>query len=167
MTTHSAKATARLSGDRVLILFLLFFGTIFAVNGVLVVAALTTNTGVVAVEPYRKGLAYNTRIAAGERQTQLGWNMSATATREGDATIVLTDHAKQPVTGLWLHAVFGRPSTERFDRHLNFVEEAPGRYRAAMPPLAAGNWLVTIEARATLEPDTVIYRDRRRLWLAP
>ena len=56
-----------LNGRHVLIGLLLFFGTIFAVNGYFMFVALSTYTGVVADEPYRKGLAYNARIAADER----------------------------------------------------------------------------------------------------
>ncbi len=52
-----------LTGRHVLLIFLAFFGSIFAVNGWFLYSALSTHTGVVAVEPYRKGLAYNERIA--------------------------------------------------------------------------------------------------------
>ena len=37
--------------------FLAFFGTVFAVNGAMIYAAVSTYTGLVANEPYRKGLA--------------------------------------------------------------------------------------------------------------
>jgi len=62
-----------LRGRHVLFAFLGFFGVIFAVNGVFLYAALSTHTGVVANEPYRKGLNYNQRIAAFQAQEQLGW----------------------------------------------------------------------------------------------
>ena len=56
-----------------LVAFIAFFGTIFLVNGTLIYEAISTHTGLVANEPYRKGLAYNERIAADERQARLGW----------------------------------------------------------------------------------------------
>ena len=35
--------------------------------------AMSTHTGLVANEPYRKGLHYNDRIDADARQARLGW----------------------------------------------------------------------------------------------
>ncbi len=64
-------------------LLIAFFGVIFAVNGYFLYSALSTHTGVVAIEPYRKGLAYNERIAADERQKALGWQRQTSLARDG------------------------------------------------------------------------------------
>ena len=53
--------------------FLGFFATVFVVNGAMIYSAVSTHSGLVANEPYRKGLHYNERIAADERQARLGW----------------------------------------------------------------------------------------------
>ena len=64
-----------LTGRHVLLAMLAFFGVIFAVNGAFLYFALGSHSGVVAVEPYRKGLAYNQAIAAAEAQERRGWRM--------------------------------------------------------------------------------------------
>ena len=48
--------------------FLGFFGVVFVVNGAMIYSAVSTHSGLVANEPYRKGLHYNERIDADERQ---------------------------------------------------------------------------------------------------
>jgi nitrogen fixation protein FixH len=55
-----------LRGGHVLGAFLGFFATVFVVNGALIYSAISTYSGLVANEPYRKGLQYNERIAADE-----------------------------------------------------------------------------------------------------
>ena len=73
-----------LRGRHVLWAFLGFFATVFVVNGAMIYSAVSTHSGLVANEPYRKGLHYNERIAADERQARLGWTersrSAATAT---------------------------------------------------------------------------------------
>ena len=58
MRTRALPA-ARISGLRghhVLAGFLAFFGVVLAVNGAMIYSAISTHTGLVAIEPYRKGL---------------------------------------------------------------------------------------------------------------
>jgi nitrogen fixation protein FixH len=57
----------------VLIVFLGFFATIFLVNGIMIYDALSTFGGIETADAYRKGLAYNARIAEGAAQAQRGW----------------------------------------------------------------------------------------------
>ena len=73
-----------LTGRHVLWSLIAFFGLIFAVNGYFLYAAISTYSGVVANEPYRKGLEYNQRIAADARQHELGWteSLDIAATRD-------------------------------------------------------------------------------------
>jgi len=56
-----------LRGRHVLAGFLGFFAIVFVVNGAMMYAAVSTYSGLVANEPYRKGLHYNERLAAAER----------------------------------------------------------------------------------------------------
>jgi nitrogen fixation protein FixH len=160
-----ARRRGGLQGRHVLGVFLAFFATIFAVNGALIYAAFSTHAGLVANEPYRKGLNYNERIAADERQSQLGWDDTLEVTRDGSMMLVLRGRDGQPVTSLKVEAVLGRPATSRNDIRVILREVAPGRYEAQTAPLASGSWLIALEAHADAgEP---IYRKRRRLWLKP
>lgn len=163
-TTLAARKPRQLQGRHVLAAFVVFFGIIFAVNGYMLVAALRTHSGVVAVEPYRKGLAYNDRIAAGERQAAIGWRETASLDASGRVAVRMTAKDGAPITGLRLTAVLGRAVTERGDVPLTFTETAPGDYVAMVGPLAAGTWLITFEASDRTDP-AILYRAKRRLWL--
>lgn len=162
---RAARRRGGVQGHHVLGVFLGFFAAIFIMNGALIYAAVTTHAGLVANEPYRKGLHYNERIAADERQAQLGWTDALEVTRHGGLALVLKGGGGQPVTSLKVEIVLGRPATNREDLRVALREVAPGRYEAQTGPLAPGSWLVALEARAdTGEP---VYRKRRRLWFSP
>jgi len=154
------------NGRDVLAVFLTFFAAIFAVNGALIYAALSTHTGLVTNEPYRKGLAYNERILADERQAQLGWSERLELGRDGHLMLALAERHSRPVSGLRIQGVLGRATTNRHDIYLAFSETAPGQYEAQGPEIAAGSWLISLEVR-TGEGAQPIYRLRRRLWLKP
>ena len=174
-----------IQGWHVLAGMVTFFGVIFAVNGVFLVSALRTNTGIVSQQPYRKGLDYNRRIAADERQHTLGWtgDASIAASTEaridpngatitaghGSVSLVLKDRYGRPVTGLRVRGFVGRRSRERFDIPLAVPETpSPAIYRADVRGLAPGNWLLQLEAgRSKPDATEIVYRLRKRLWLKP
>jgi nitrogen fixation protein FixH len=149
-----------------LIVFLAFFGTVFVVNGALIYEAVSTHTGLVANEPYRKGLAYNARIGADERQARLGWTETLEVGGDGHVTFALAEPDGRAVQGLKVEGVLGRPATNRQDIKLALIEREPGRYEVQAGSIAAGNWLIALEAREQVGADPV-YRMRRRLWIKP
>ncbi len=156
-----------LKGSHVLLTFLMFFGIIFVVNGSLIYNAIATHGGLVANEPYRKGLHYNERIAAGVRQAQLAWNEEVALRRDGKLTIALAGSDGKAVTGLALKAVVGRPASNREDQALALKEMSPGHYEVQASALESGAWLLTFEAYASAAAADPVYRARRRLWLTP
>jgi len=156
-----------LQGRHVLAAFLAFFAAVFVANGAMIYSALSTHTGLVANEPYRKGLHYNERIAADVRQAQLGWTETIEVGRDGCVNLTLAHAGGRPVSSQKVVGVLGRPSTNRHDLQLSLSEVAPGRYEAQLPPLAEGNWIITLEAFADRGAAEPIYRVRRRLWLKP
>lgn len=153
-----------LQGRHVLAMMIAFFGVVFAVNGVFLYQAIATYTGVVSVEPYRKGLRYNERIEAERRQDALGWRDSVELDASGRLSLQLADEAGRPVGGLKIAAVVGRPSTGAGDKRLVLEETSPGHYAATASALDAGAWLVTIETDGN---GSGIYRLRKRIWLTP
>lgn len=161
------KTVGGLQGRHVLYGFIAFFGVIFLVNGVFLYSALSTNTGVVANEPYRKGLAYNERIAAEEQQKTLGWQDDVSITREGGVGMVVRNTDGSPVSGLIVEATLSRPATSTGERKLRLAELSPGSYGAASNAIEPGNWLLVVEARREANAAEPIYRSRRRLWLKP
>jgi nitrogen fixation protein FixH len=156
-----------LTGRHVLLMFIAFFAVIFSVNAYFLKSALSTHTGIVSVEPYRKGLHYNDRIAAGERQTALGWQDTAELDPTGKVQVTMSDSAGKPVTGLQMTGAIIRPSTERFDQPLRFVETEAGRYIAETKAVTNGNWVLALEARSNAIEQEPSYRSRRRLWVKP
>jgi nitrogen fixation protein FixH len=161
----TARAPGALRGRHVALIFFSFFAIIFVVNGAMMYSAITTYTGIVSNEPYRKGLHYNERIADDERQGKLGWSDNVSITRDGRIAITLVADRTWPVTGMKVTAQIGRPSTSRFDSILDLHETAPGRYEAQADPLEAGAWIVALDVRTDGNAADPVYRMRRRLWL--
>ncbi|HRY07496.1 MAG TPA: FixH family protein [Hyphomicrobiaceae bacterium] len=164
---HGETATGErvITGRHVLWGVIAFFGVIFAVNGVFLYEALSTYTGVVSREPYRKGLHYNERIAAEKEQQTRGWASDVALTSTGDGlAIILKDHQGNPVGGLTFEGRLGRPATEAMDVVLDFKETAPGSYLAAFATLAPGTWQVDLTAKElTSAGEKVVWRARKRV----
>jgi len=175
------------TGRGVFLTLAAFFGVVFAVNIFFVVTAVRTYTGVVAQEPYRKGLAYNQRIDADAQQAQLGWTAALTADKGGCTRLDLVAADGRPVSGLTVTGTLSRPSTAAFDRPLTYIETAPGRYesgsseadrsssgqantgeqKTTVAALESGTWIVTLAARDSVSDAEPVYQLRRRLWLKP
>jgi nitrogen fixation protein FixH len=161
----TSGASGGLRGGHVALIFFSFFAVIFVVNGAMMYSAITTYTGIVSNEPYRKGLHYNERIAEDERQAKLGWSDDVTIARDGRIVVALAADQTGPVTGMKVAAQIGRPSTNRFDSRLDLSETGPGRYEAQTGALDAGAWIVALEVRTDGNAADPVYRMRRRLWL--
>jgi nitrogen fixation protein FixH len=165
--SQNNDATAGLTGRHVLAMLVAFFTLVLAVNAYFIATALSTHTGVVANEPYRKGLKYNERIAADERQAALGWAGEIGLDSGGRRLVVrLEDAAGAPVRDLKVTAAIGRPATARGDATLELSEASPGHYEADIGLDDGGAYIASIEAVDRHGAgDGVLYRARRRLWL--
>ncbi|KAB2913361.1 MAG: FixH family protein [Hyphomicrobiaceae bacterium] len=160
-------ASKGIQGRHVLLAMVVFFGIVFAVNGIFLYSALSTYTGVVAQEPYRKGLQYNQRIGEGAKQDALGWREDVRVDRQG-VTLRLVDRDGQPVTGLKVAGFIGRPSTNQQDIRVALREANAGIYSVQLETLQAGSWIVNLEASPFVaDKDEVTYRTRKRIWLKP
>ena len=158
----------RLSGKHVLAVFVAMFGTIFAVNGYMAYMAISTFSGVDGEDSYRRGLDYNTTIAAASQQEALGWtaNVAALPQRQG-LELVVTDKSGLPMTGQTVHGVIARPSTNRFDRAVTLLETAPGHYQTTfVSPLETGNWIADLTVTSPISArEATHFQLRQRLWL--
>jgi nitrogen fixation protein FixH len=173
-TARRETADRGLTGRHVLFVIVTFFGVVFAVNGVLLSKAISTHSGIVAVEPYRKGLDYNRRIEADERQELLGWKAEVTLVAGGRLTLDVTGDGGSRIPDLVVSATIGRPSTSRHDKHLRLEEDRDGLYAADAGALEPGAWIAIVEvtrapiAGAPPVTDTEpLFRLKRRLWLKP
>ena len=165
--TQSLEQTGVLTGKHVAMIFAGFFAVVFAVNAYFISVALSTHAGVVANEPYRKGLKYNERIAASEQQAALGWSDEIVIAPGGRRLVVtLRDKTGQPVRGLDMSATIGRAATTREDLPLVLHETSASQYEAPLTLSGAGGYVASIEARSPPGSNSdVLYRARRRLWL--
>jgi nitrogen fixation protein FixH len=156
-----------LTGRTVLLSMIGFFAVILAVNGIYIAFALSTDAGIVANEPYRKGLKYNERITADERQTELGWTSDISfESGNGKLVAVLKDENGKALTGLIAKVLVGRATTNREDVAANLVEASPGRYEAVVSLHELGGFVANLEiSEPGIPGGSVVYRARRRLWL--
>jgi nitrogen fixation protein FixH len=166
-TLPTARRHQGLQGRHVAGIFFAFFATIFLMNGAMIYSAISTYSGIVSNEPYRKGLHYNDRINADERQARLGWTDTVAVSRGGHVVVTLAGRDGQPIGGARVNAQLGRPTTNRHDLKLDLSESAVGRYEAQADALDEGNWTIAVEARTTDGGAEPVYRARRRLWLKP
>lgn len=164
---RSQVTSKPLTGRAVSAAVVAFFVLVIGVNAVFVTFAISTNTGVVANEPYRKGLKYNERIAADERQAELGWVVDVTLDEgEGRLVATLSDRDGKAVPGLSGIAKIGRSVTDRDDVAALLKETEPGRYEATDLHLKSGSYIANLELSDPKHSELgIVYRYRRRLWL--
>jgi nitrogen fixation protein FixH len=134
------------------------FVVIIAVNLVLVVASVSTFTGLTTAHSYDRGRAYNAVLAEAARQDALGW--TAQIALEGEAlAVAVADREGLPVGGR-LEGVLLRP-LEGTQLALDFAAAGSGRFLAHAVLPAAGQW----EARLTLHGvDGVRFDIRQRIF---
>jgi len=154
----------------VLLAFVGFFAVVFVADGIMIYKAVSTFGGLDTTDAYRKGLAYNERIAAASSQARRGWRDSLDYVPQSKRLrVALTDGAGGAVSGLTLTAEIMRPATSRFDQVLFLQQTGPGTYEVDVPGLAGGWWTVDLKAHkgAPENQETALYESRRRLWITP
>ena len=159
----------RMTGGRTLAILVAFFGITFAVNGVMIYEALSTFGGLETADAYRRGLAYNERIAAAVAQDKLGWQSGLDY--EPSLHVLrfsLRDAGGEPLSGLRVVTRLGRPATDRLDRKLDLEETKPGVYEAMTGDMEPGAWAAQVDvSRPAGANGAAIFQTRRRLWLKP
>ena len=135
------------TGWTVLITLLIFFGVIFAVNGAMIYAALSTLTGTDTDSAYQAGLQYEQEVAQAEAQDGRHWQVDAklTASAAGEQVdLSARDAVGQPLGGMDAFVTFERPTDRRLDRSVTLVEDGAGRFHGSAA-LASGQWDIVIE----------------------
>jgi len=118
---HAKQKQVRILTGRAVLLWLVgFFLIVFAVNGVLVRAAISTFGGVETTSSYKAGLQFGREVAVVERQDALHWQVSGKLTRAGAGQAVLDVTARDaggaPLAGLRADARLAHPADERLDQ---------------------------------------------------
>jgi nitrogen fixation protein FixH len=130
--------------------FVGFFAVVFVANGLLIVFAFSSWTGLDGADAYRRGVHYNRGLAAAAHQAELGWHSHiAFADKGGHAGRVefaLTDRGDAPVRHAAVKAIIVRPTAAGHDFTEMLAESAPGRYAAIVEFPLPGQWEVRVLA---------------------
>lgn len=154
----------RITGWHVLWGMVAFFGMIIVVNFFFIRVALQTHSGTIGPNPYKAGLKYNEQVAAEQRQIASGWQDTIGVAADGKSVVVtLTDAAGHGISGLKPVMQFARPATDREDAKLQLADQGNGRYGAALPDGAYGNYIASVEVADPAKGAEIVYRARKRL----
>ncbi len=143
-----ANRPRQLTGRMVLLCLVGFFAVVFAVNGVMIHAALSTFDGVETDSAYQAGRRFEQDVAMAKAQDARQWHVDAKVTPAPDGgarlDISARDAAGLPLSGMDAAAVFERPTDRRLDRSVAVTENSPGHFHGTAE-LAAGQWDLIIE----------------------
>jgi nitrogen fixation protein FixH len=164
--TAAAGNKGILTGRKVLVIVLAFFGVIIAVNVTMTVLAVETLSGTEVASAYAASLAYQNEIEAAQRQDDRHWQVSAAAKRDAAGNVNVSISARDaqgvPLKGLQLNVRLQRPVDKRLDRDAVLAEQAPGTYGVRFADIAAGQWDLVIEADSA---GAAMFRSRSRIVL--
>ena len=140
---------------------------LIAVQAAFIVIAVSTHTGVVSQQPYRKGLNYGERIELADKQRQRGWHETTKFDElKNQLTFQIKNKTGAPVRYLTVSGLLSRPAHKNEDLRLRFEKSGDGSYVAKLADGLAGAFVLDIKAsQGTTE--TVVWRSRRRLWIKP
>ena len=163
---RSSRSSGRLTGRKVLILFVAFFGTIASADAFLVTSAFRTWSGLDEPSPYQASQRYNAELRRAAEQEALGWRLDATAVRHSVAAasvnVTLVDDGGEPVGGKAVQARLERPIDKRQDLRVDLIEVSAGTYSARAEPVARGQWDLVVEV---VGAKGVAFRRRHRVVL--
>lgn len=143
-----------LTGRKVLIITLVFFGVIIAANVTMMVSAIRTFPGLEVANSYVASQEFDARARA---QRALGWEAEAVASLDG-VRLQLRDSTGVLIAPDGLIVKIGHPTNAAHDQVLEFRADADGLYAPAQ--LAPGPWRLFVDATA---PDGTAYSTRLSL----
>lgn len=161
----SRRRTRELTGRAVLFWLIGFFGLVFAVNAVMVRAAISTFGGVETTSSYKAGLQFNHEIAGARQQDALHWRVDGKLTRDRGGEAVLDIKASNeggaPLTGLEARALLAHPADARLDRAVALRSGGAGAFHGEAQA-APGQWELIIDL---YRGETRVFRSRSRVSL--
>jgi nitrogen fixation protein FixH len=163
---HAKQKQARILTGRAVLLWLIgFFVVVFAVNAVLVRAAISTFGGVETTSSYKAGLQFGHEVAVAERQDSLHWQVSGKFTRDGAGQAVLDVTARDaqgaPLAGLTADARLAHPADERLDHAIPVRPLTAGVFHGSAQA-QPGQWDLIVDL---YRGDKRVFRSRSRVTL--
>jgi nitrogen fixation protein FixH len=149
---HKSSVSPKpLTGGKVLLMLVGFFGVVIGVNVTMANLAIKTLPGTEVDSAYSASLGYENEIVAARDQDARQWQVDAHVERvaSGDAMLQVEAHdrAGQPVTGLKFQGRFERPTDKRADQPVDLTEVGIGIYRGSAA-IAPGQWDLVLEGDA-------------------
>jgi nitrogen fixation protein FixH len=145
-------ASKPLTGTKVFLMLVAFFGVVIGVNVTMMKLAIATLPGTDVDSPYAAGLTYDREISAAQDQAARKWQVNAHIERRADGAATLQvearDAAGQPMTGLKFGGRLERPTDKRADLAIDLTEAGIGIYRGNATSVAPGQWDLVIEGEA-------------------
>jgi len=142
-------AERELTGRKVLLILLAFFGVVIGVNVTMMRLAIGTLPGTEVDSAYSASLSYEKEILAARDQASRNWQVDAHLTRSADGAAQLEvearDRGGRPVTGLKFVGTFERPTDKRADLAVALAEVGIGIYRGRLEGVAPGQWDLVLE----------------------
>lgn len=145
------KPAFRMTGGKVVGIFLSAFGLILSVNLFMAYSAVSTFPGLEVQNSYVAGRGFDERMAA---QRALGWEVSVEVS-EGELQVHFTDADGNPVAVADMTATLGRATHTRDDIEPDFTYHR-GSFSAPVA-LERGNWNLRLVATA---PDGTAFQQR-------
>ena len=139
-----------LTGTKVFLMLLAFFGLVIGVNATMMKLAIATLPGTDVDSPYAAGLVYDREISAAHDQAARKWKVEA------------RDAGGQPISGLKFGGRLERPTDKRADLAVELTESGIGLYRGSAASVAPGQWDLVIEGEAR---GTRVFLSRNRVIL--
>ncbi|MFL6817558.1 MAG: FixH family protein [Bradyrhizobium sp.] len=141
-----------LTGRKVLVMLLAFFGIVIGANLTMMKLAMQTLPGTEVDSAYSASLAYEKQITAAHDQNARNWKVDAQIVRSVDGVATLQvearDNTGKPMSGLKFHGRFERPTDRRADQVVALAETGMGVYRGSAPVIAPGQWDLVLEGDA-------------------
>ncbi|WP_407193320.1 FixH family protein [Bradyrhizobium sp. STM 3566] len=145
-------ASKPLTGTKVFLMLVAFFGVVIGVNVTMMKLAIATLPGTDVDSPYAAGLTYDREISAAHDQAARKWQVNAHIERRADGGAVIQLEARdakgQPMTGLKFAGRLERPTDKRADLSVELGEAGTGLYRGNAAAVAPGQWDLVIEGEA-------------------
>jgi nitrogen fixation protein FixH len=137
-----------LTGRKVLLYLVASFAVVFAVNGYMVKAAISTFGGVETQSSYKAGQLFEHEVETAERQAALHWRVDGRLKRDkaGEAVLDVTvrDGQGVPVTGLAAVVRLAHPADERLDHVVPLHRIGDGAFHGEVAA-KAGQWELLID----------------------
>ncbi len=139
MTAHKNKN----SGWPILGMFVLFFATFCCVDAYFVYKALSTNTGIVEKDYYKRGLEYDRILQQAKNQESYASEVIA---EQDLLQFSLLNAAGVPIEKAIVSAQYMRPVGDKTDFTVDLAVIQDGRYESAISLPQRGAWIIRIKA---------------------